>query len=605
MRNYDNKDVDKNMDLGRFGMMIFAQLVVGLAGLVLIWPSEAEAAPKDTLPPGFHSKPLSQPRFEPSPDEVQPDQPPLEAGKPAPDAQAPALFLPLIEKALLLPPKTGLLYGSEGLGEDIWLEGETETLITLLTSWRARLWSRPVADLARRLLLSHASAPSNIDPFDFMKLRLTKIYQMGDVRSLEKFFISFPVLALDRNFSRLHEQKAFVEGIRSSRAASEACALWKANRQRPPPPEDEVRAPLEPVEQQIAALCLGVSGQPGRGLSLAESLSDSGRAPRQFFPLLTTALASSKRGARANAVRLSDPREVNAVMWSLYKLTKKQPRYLYFDQIEPALLPLLARDESLSYNWRLAAAQRALLHGLMPPRVLQNFYRSADGRKPRATRLPPARGDEIARSSNADRAQVQKISNILATAPNRTAYIASLHSWARDIAFLSLRSGYRRIDGLRASLLLNDRARMKVWLGSLGDPQQPVAMRSILATLQGAQRASHRGIGPEAIKLWQARTNLIVKVIGREFFNIEASGIPALDDTKEGEALLEAVEKKARAEVILRVLVGMDNAALGRSPSFLRATIRALNAIGLKNEAWRIAVDVFLIEAWGALKKRP
>ena len=604
MRNYYNKDVDKdvakdvnkNVDLGRFGMMMFAQLVVGL---VIIWPSEAEAAPKDTLPPGFHSKPLSQPRLEPSPDDPKSGQPPLEAIQPAPDAQAPALFLPLIEKNLLLPPKTGLLYGRAGLGEDIWLEGETEALITLLTSWRARLWSRPVAELARRLLLTHASAPSDIDPFDFMKLRLAKIYQMGDVRSLEKFFINFPVLALDRNFSWLHEQKAFAQGLRSGRAASAACALWKANRQRPPPPEDEVRAPLEPVEQQIAALCLGVSGQPGRGLSLAESLSDSGRAPRQFFPLLTTALASSKRGRRDNAARLSAPREINAVMWSLYKITKKQPRYLYFDQVEPVLLPLMARDESLPYNWRLAAAQRAMLHGLMPPRSLQNFYRAADGRESSAVRRPPARRGEIARSSNADRAQVQKISNILATAPNRTAYIASLHSWARDIAFLSLRSGYRRLDGLRASLLLNDRARMQVWLGSVGDPQQPVAMRAILAALRGAKRASHRGIAPEAIAQWQQRTDMIVKVIGREFFNIEASGIPALDDTKEGEALIEAVEKKARAEVILRVLVGMDNAALGRSPSFLRATIRALNAIGLKNEAWRIAVDVFLIEAWG------
>ena len=127
MRNYYNKDVDvnKDVDLGRFGMMIFAQLVVGLVGLVIIWPSEAEAAPKDTLPPGFHSKPLSQPRLEPSPDESKSGQPALEAIQPAPDAQAPALFLPLIEKNLLLPPKTGLLYGRAGLGEDIWLEGES------------------------------------------------------------------------------------------------------------------------------------------------------------------------------------------------------------------------------------------------------------------------------------------------------------------------------------------------------------------------------------------------------------------------------------------------------------------------------------------------
>ncbi len=584
MSNYYSKD--KDIFFRRFWAMIL---------IIFVAEADVVAAPKDTLPPGFHSTPLSQPKVSQPEDESEPDAVPLGKDAPPVSEEAPISFLPLLEKGLLLPSKTGLLYGRAGLGEDIWLEGDSEAIIALMSAWRVRFRSRPVVDLARRLLLTHASVPSDIDPFDFMKLRLTKIYQMGDVSSLEKFFINFPVLALDRNFSRLHEQKAFARGIRNGRAVSEGCALWLANR-RSPRQSEEALLPLEPIDQQIAALCLGFSGQTGRGLSLAEDLSDSGRAPREFFALLTAALTANKRVRHDDSMSSPAPREINSVMWSLYKIVKKQPRYIYLDQIEPVLLPLLARDESLPYSWRLAAAQRAMLHGLMSPRFLQSFYRSS--RRERDGR-PLRRRSESDRSQEIDRGQVRKISNILANAPNRTAYIASLHSWARDIAFLNLRSGYRRLDGLRASLLLNNEARMKVWLGSLGDQSLSLPMRSILAVLEGSKSSSHRGIAPQAITRWQQRTDMIVKVIGKEFFNIDASDIPDVDDTKEGEALIKAVEKKVRAEIVLGTLVGMDNVALARSPSFLRAVIRSLSAIGLRNEAWRIAIDVFLIEAWG------
>ena len=610
MKNYCNRNIPDihhtkiSRLMGHFGVLIFMGL--------LVWSFGVLAAPRDTLPPGFHSKPLAQPVDEPDPDETVPPDGDVRddssetssdgAPSTAPDKDEKdekdeaAAFLPLLDKNLLLPPKTGLLYGKESLGEKIWQDGKSETIIALLAQWRVKLRSRPVADLARRLLLTHASAPSDIDPFEFMKIRLDKLYRLGDVSSLGKFFVNFPVLSLDKSFTLLHERKAFAQGLRDGRAVSEGCALWEANRRRPRQ-DGDVLIPPEPIEQQIAALCLGFSGQTGRALSEAENLSDTGRAPREFFSLLTTALESKTRAAKEDIpARSSTPQEINAVLWSLYKLVKRQPRYIYMDRVAPVILPYMARDDELAYSWRLAAAQRAMLHGLLPPRFLQSFYRTP---APQKFARPPPRSTELIRSQNADRAQVRKISNILATAPNRTAYIAFLHSWARDIAFLNLRSGYRRLDGLRASLLLNNRARMKVWLGSVGEAGLPVPMRSILAVLDGARSASHRGIAPQAIERWQQRTDMIAKVIGREFFNLDADDLPDMDETKEGDALAEATSKKRRAEIILRVLVGMDNVVLARSPSFLRAVIRGLSAVGLKEDAWRIAVDAFLIEAWG------
>ncbi len=592
MRNYYNRNIRNIHDIHHinirrcvecFGVLILALFV----GENTLW-----AAPRDTLPPGFHSKPLLQPKYEPNPDEDEPSDDKAAAQDAATDS---ITFLPLIEKELLLPPKTGLLYDEEGLGEEIWQEGDLDTIMSLMDTWRVKLRSRPVADLARRLLLTHASEPLGINPFDFMKVRLTKIYQMGDVAALKKFFVRFPVLSLDKSFSLLHERQAFAQGIRDGRIVGEGCALWRANRQRPRQ-EDDVLVPPEPIEQQITALCLGFSGQIGRSLSEAENLSDTGRAPREFFTLLAAALGSKTKIRDSSSVESSTPQEINSVLWSLYKLVRRQPRYIYLDRVEAVLLPYMARDESLTYNWRLAAAQRAMLHGLIPPRFLQSFYR-ARGRQDFAR--PPSRSSKQERSANVDRTQVRKISNILATAPNRMAYIAFLHSWARDIAFLDLRSGHSRLNGLRASLLLNQQARMKVWLGSRGASNLPLPLRAILAVLEGAKSSSHRGIAPQAIESWRQRTNMIVNVIGKEFFNIDAADLPDIDDTKEGEALVQTIEKKARAEIILRVLVGMDNVALARTPSFLRAVIRSLNAIGLKKEAWRIAIDVFLIEAWG------
>ena len=561
-----------------------------MSAVIVLWLGAALAQPKNTLPPGFHSTPLDQPAIEEEAEEKSSETE-------QPIAEADQTFLPLLARDLLLPPITGLIDNKRGLGEDIWLEGDIAVIEQLLADWQVNIDRRPVAQLARRFLLTEARTPPTMDNYRFMMLRLEKLYQLGDLKSMRRLFDLYPALTSQTEFLLLYQKMILAQYALSGNAVGEGCALWRVIQPRlvQANSDDGAEAPLAPLALQMRALCLGIAGQSGRALAQAERLSDSGQAPRAFFPLLARALDRSRASTNAPAYLMPD--KISNILWALYKSIKKRPRAISIKHIDAALLPMIAQDRSLPYGWRLAAAQRAMQRAIVSPRFLQQFYQRAETPPDANAFRPPLRR---ARSKSTHRAQVQRIANILAAAPTRSAFMASLYSWARDIAFLNPQSGHRRVDGLRAALLLNNAELINTWLGGGESADTPSALRAMMLILEHAKRSVHRGVSPQAVRRWQVNTDLLIKMIGAEFFDIAASALPDADDTEEGDAIIEAAAQNAQAEVILRVLVGMDNPALARSPAFLRAVIQGLNRVGLKHEAWQIAVDSFLLEAWGA-----
>ena len=500
----------------------------------------------------------------------------------------------LFDESLILPTITGLLSNPTPFDENMWLSSDMENVRKLFTIWQVNIKNRPVAELARRFLLARAFPPGEMDGFEFLKLRMDKLYALGDIASLEKFFFQYPILNSRPEFARLYQQMVFVRDIQDSYGVGEACALWQLH---PQSVEDRL-LPLK--TQQIDVLCLGLSGQTGKALTFAENLSEQGEVPREFFPLLAVAFRKDNLSDPSSAKSsYLTPSQITAPLWALYKIIEKYPTSLSIKNIEPALLSSMARDPDLVYGLRVATAQYAFLRGLLSPRFLQSFYIDISAQGDETGFYIPLRRDHQANVKALTR-EIRRISNVLATAPTRSAYMAVLYSWSRKIASLHTESGYRRSDGLRAALLLNEDDRLKIWLKGLNLNDEPLAMQAMQFILSGANRSAHRGIAPETIERWRENIETLVDIIAAEFFDESSFGLPDADDTDEGQAIIEAAEAQAPAQVILHILVGMDNPALNRNPSFLRAVIQGLIAIGLKREAWQIAIDGFLTEAWGA-----
>lgn len=545
------------------------------------------ASPKNTLPPGFHSTPLEQPEIDQ--DEIEKTNTPTDVNPNSSSLNSSGNeiandFLPLLEQELLLPSITGLLYGKAGLGETIWLESDDETLLKLLKDWQVNPQSRPAALLARRLLLTQAQTPSSMNRYEFLLARLEKLYALGDLKSIEQTFNLYPVLISRPEFVFIYRQLIFAKNAKGIKGVSAGCALMKASR--------FIETQTNPITKQMEALCLGFLGQTGKALSKAERLSDLNIAPQEFFPLLANLLRGSDTSTRQ---AIAAPQNINSLLWVLYKANNKNPRAISIKSIEPVLLPIMAVDNSLPHGWRLSITQAGILRALISPRKLQSFY--ANRRRNNNDWQPPLKFNRtLAQNNN----QVQRISNIFSNAPTRVAYMASLYAWARDIAFLEPSKRFRRTDGLAASLLLNNEKSIKAWFGKAKKSQTPLAIRAMRAILNNAKRSVHRGVSPQAISRWQQNTDLLIKITSAEFFNQNVSGVPDTDDSDEGEAIIDAADDNKRTEVILRVLLGMDNPALARQPSFLRAAVRGLRQVGLKEEAWQIIIDSFLLESWGA-----
>lgn len=553
------------------------------------------AAPKNTLPPGFSSSPLGQPKIEP----LEPEGGAAEnsgtgvdekAGV-APDKTSSALLL--LNQTELLPAMTGLLYRSSGLGDDVWLSGDSELTQRLLAEWKVQPNSWPVAELARRLLLTQAQPSAGMDSYDFLLVRLNKLYALGDLDSIHRFFALYPVLAARKEFRLLYQKVVFAQYSNSASGIRNGCALWQASRDK------DDNAPAESLALQIEALCLAISGQSGLGLAKAERLSDSDQAPREFFPLLVSALGKEEREGNPPAYSSSD---INAILWALYKANNTRPRSVVIKNIDPALLPIMAEDKTLPHGWRLAFTQLSVLRGTVPARKLQFFYEQKNNA---ANELAPPL--KFTRTGTENKVEAQRITNILSTASTRASYMALLYAWGRDIANLPLSltgtlggfRGYRSIDGLGASLLFNQNEGLLAWLGTQGDKSQPAAIRAMVAIMQGKSRLKQRGVSRGSLERWQQRMEQLIKITGAEFFDQSESGLPDGDETAEGDKIIDAAEDNLRTEVLLRVLSGLDNPALARDPSFLRAAVKGLKAIGLKKDAWRIMIDSFLIDAWG------
>ena len=555
-----------------------------VALMLALMVKDVLAAPKNTLPPGFHSTPLEQPQVDEPPEQI-------ERG----DINAPLELdennrQSLLDEMLLLPQTTGLLYGSVGLGENIWLESDEEVLQELLKNWQVVPRMRPAALLARRLLLTQALTPTgadSVDRYQFLAIRLEKLYQLGDLLSVERLFNLYPVLTSRPTFNLLYQKLVFSKYANSARAARDGCALWRAARSGQAA-QDESQD--EAISLQIEALCLTILGQTGLGLSKAERLSDLAQAPREFFPLLARAAG----GSTAQEKEIATPAKINNLLWTLYKANKIRPRAIAINSIESALVPIMARDRSLPHGWRLALTQKGILGGIIAPHHLQAFYKRRQNELDDF--VPPP---TFNRSLQKNKAAISRISNILSNAPTRVAYMASLYAWGRDIANLRPSAGYRRIDGLAAALLLNDKENLTAWLGQAKQAEQPLPIQAMKAVMQDRMRRAHRGVSPQAVQRWREKVNLLINIAGAEFFAQSTSGLPDSDDTQEGDAIIEAADDKKRTEVLLRVLTGLDNPALAREPSFLRAVVQGLRAVGLSQDAWQIMIDSFLTESWG------
>jgi hypothetical protein len=120
---------------------------------------------------------------------------------------------------------------------------------------------------------------------------------------------------------------------------------------------------------EILAMCKAIAGNGEAGKLIVEVLRDQGGSDKLYFALFDAAF-----GGRPGVPAEPTVREVRPVHAALLRRSGVPPPASYVERAGPALAVTLARDETLTHDARIAAAERAVSFGLLPAGELVRLY---------------------------------------------------------------------------------------------------------------------------------------------------------------------------------------------------------------------------------------
>ncbi len=232
--------------------------------------------------------------------------------------------------------------------------------------------------LARRLLMSAAARPEGAPPGAYLERRLALLVALGDAPSAMALVRAVPEARLDGPRARPAAEAALLAG-----AATDACKLAR-------------RTDIDLGDlfwRRLLLACDAVDGHADRvalGLAL---LRDQGHDPGPDFAAL---LDSAARRGEGEKPKLSSGLDAVMLLVAVKAGATIEPAAVA--DASPGLAAAMARSEALPIETRLAAGERAALHGLIDGPQLARLYE--------ALPLPPERlaeaPAEAARRGGAD-----------------------------------------------------------------------------------------------------------------------------------------------------------------------------------------------------------
>ena len=518
------------------------------------------------------------------------------------------------ELAELDPDSGGILDASMGgLGVDMWAGTDRARLLRLLPQLPANYDSPALHDLARRLLLSSAIAPTR-DETDaetsLIGLRIERLAAMGLAGAVAEMMAIAPAPETDGVLSRLHIDNRLQ--LNDNEGACQGAGAGA-----------EVLDPI--YRDRVAIFCSVLAGDKEAAGFSANLLREGGDLDDPAFFSLADALTA---GTRPKVKSLTDPAPL------LLAMAAAAAAKLPSDVLEtrsPLMLRALADNPLVSDSVQLAAAERAATTGaIAPARLAERYAAMKFSDKELDNALSIAEGDYSPRNRALlyQAAALQKLPVARAAAIQKAWELAAADGTYRlgvgvyqpELEALqpTAELAWFAPTAARALYLLNQPERALAWTAAARrfarEPEEKQAA-AVLWPLTALAEGSATGSGHRRWLSAMAKVNAAEADMkaGFAYSLFEAMGERVSDDL--WEALLRggaragvlapdpaymrafriAASAGRRGETVLLaiLLLGGGNLAEG-GPALLSEIVIGLRKVGLENEARRLAIEAVL-----------
>ena len=519
------------------------------------------------------------------------------------------------------PSSIGLLDESEGgFGIDMWLGTERALVEHLLPRLPVGTLSRPMQDLARRLLLSTARVPAGdaIAP-SLLGLRVERLSAGGDTVAVNELLRLAPARLQDRAFAR-----ARIDGQLLAGNHAEACAAYKALVGEDPDNLYWLKG---------LTFCKALNGDQAAVRFAVDLLHETGQDEDTAFLSL---IASLSGDAEAQVASLVDPLPLHLAMLQVARLPVPANAV---PGAPPAILRAIAKAPNAALDVRLAAAERAEAAGALSAEALAEIYKGV-----LFTPSEIAAALSLAREEPGPRAnallyqagQIQRIPVLRAQAlqlawqlgheQGRFGTAARVNREASLDIEPSPNLAWFAADAVRALLAAGEAEAAFRWfrlaqqMATPSEPEAAMAVLEVWPLMFLAKPSLGKGWNPEIALLWwealgemavpdgerHARAALVFTLL--EAFDLElpdAAWGSLLDSSLTETAYvpstplwrnLGAASRGGRTgeTVLLSLLVLGEGGPTGAHPRILAEVIEALRAVGLEREARGLALEAAL-----------
>lgn len=317
-----------------------------------------ELAPPKKLTPAIETAPLPNPGPSAAPTEV------LTTPQPEPGTKGRGKgggAIRIGELEAIDADSVGLLDADQGgFGTNMW-QGTSRSLIErLVPKIPAPLSSPVIRDLARRLLLSSASAPgveagSGRARLSLVALRARKLVALGDIGAVSSLLKVASVKLDNEILARVQSDSAFL-GNDNSGACKQIRGL--------------IRQFQGSYWQKGLAFCQALAGQHAVAALGADLLREQGHQDDQAFYILLKSLVGDKTAVVGN---LANPTPLHLAMMRAAR--QKLPVDVVTSK-NAAILRTVALSPNASMDVRLAAAEQAEAMGALETGALAKLYAS-------------------------------------------------------------------------------------------------------------------------------------------------------------------------------------------------------------------------------------
>ncbi|ABS63338.1 hypothetical protein Plav_1719 [Parvibaculum lavamentivorans DS-1] len=502
-----------------------------------------------------------------------------------------------------------------GFGPSMWQGASRADIDQYLARLPVATRSPVMNDLARRLLLTGAQPPEGGGGTSLVATRLNRLVAAGETEAAVEL----------GKAAGSPRSPAVAAGLAQAALAQGDARLACDALKDIPPGNDPAHDAMAAFTVKLSSYCQISAGNPEIASLTVDLAREEGLDDALFYSLAGQAYAGIM-------LRAPEPNRLSIIDASFYRLAERELPANAVEIAEPALLPQLLADPSVSDDMKVAAAERAAAYGLIPGRELAAYYSKPQFTPeqmaglltsdiPEASPLRRAMIYQAIGGAVAADERIQLFKLAFATAESAGLYYPTVEALYPELESLTPSDALRPLApaATRAFLAIGERSKAQEWFSLLASGGQMIGRD--VRELSGLMRVA--GGSPQAFNSEQASAEIIADLksgvkstkvyAASEAMLLDALGFQlmpavweallnardALGGTVPPEALLNRLQAAGRKGAVGEtVMLALD--ALGESgpgavhPRAAAQAAASLKAVNLENEARLLALEALL-----------